>query len=111
MSGRHPTVRCSGFHSSPCRPSHHNEKYMRTIDELNRQNQEKDFLIKTYQDMIQTRNGLGDISEDNNNIRSNPELFDTKKTFYYCSICSGKKFKSQKYLDEHMERRHFNQKV
>ena len=86
-----------------------NEKYQRIIDDLNRQNQEKDFLIKTYQDMIQTRNGLGDISEDNN-IGNNPELFDTKKTYYYCSICSGKKFKSQKYLDEHMERRHFNQK-
>ena len=87
-----------------------NEKYMKTIDDLNRQNQEKDFLIKTYQDMIQTRNGIGDINENNTNIKSNPELFDTKKTYYYCSICSGKKFKSQKYLDEHMERRHFNQK-
>ena len=87
-----------------------NEKYIRTIDDLNRQNQEKDFLIKTYQDMIQTRNGISDINEDNNNIKSNPEIFDTKKTYYYCSICSGKKFKSQKYLDEHMERRHFNQK-
>ena len=35
-----------------------NDKYQRIIEDLNRQNQEKDFLIKTYQDMIQTRNGI-----------------------------------------------------
>ena len=38
-----------------------NDKYQRIIEDLNRQNQEKDFLIKTYQDMIQTRNGINEI--------------------------------------------------
>ena len=92
-----------------------NEKYQRIIDDLNRQNQEKDFLIKTYQDMIQTGNGINDNDLDNNknkntNLKNNPDYNNVKKIYYYCSICSGKKFKSQKYLDEHMERRHYNQR-
>ena len=85
-----------------------NEKYSRIIDDLNRQNQEKDFLIKTYQDMIQTRNGINDIDLDDN--KNNKNLKSSKKKYYYCSLCSGKKFISQKYLDEHIERRHYNQK-
>ena len=85
-----------------------NEKYSRIIDDLNRQNQEKDFLIKTYQDMIQTRNGINDIDLDDN--KNNKNLKSGKKKYYYCSICTGKKFISQKYLDEHIERRHYNQK-
>ena len=85
-----------------------NEKYSRIIDDLNRQNQEKDFLIKTYQDMIQTRNGINDIDLDDN--KKNKNLKSSKKKYYYCSLCSGKKFISQKYLDEHIERRHYNQK-
>ena len=90
-----------------------NEKYIRTIDDLNRQNQEKDFLIKTYQDMIQTGNGINDNDLNTNkkiNLKNDPDYNNVKKIYYYCSICSGKKFKSQKYLDEHMERRHYNQK-
>ena len=84
-----------------------NDKYQRIIEDLNRQNQEKDFLIKTYQDMIQTRNGINEI--DNKNLKSNKDDYNSNKNYYYCSICSGKKFKSKKYLDEHMERRHYNQ--
>ena len=84
-----------------------NDKYQRIIEDLNRQNQEKDFLIKTYQDMIQTRNGVNEI--DNKNLKSNKDDYNSNKNYYYCSICSGKKFKSKKYLDEHMERRHYNQ--
>ena len=92
-----------------------NEKYQRIIDDLNRQNQEKDFLIKTYQDMIQTGNGINDNDSDKiknkkMNLKNDPDYNSVKKIYYYCSICSGKKFKSQKYLDEHMERRHYNQK-
>ena len=95
--------------------SNDNEKYLRMIDDLNRQNQEKDYLIKTYQDMVQTGNGFNETDLKNNknkkmNLKSNPEFNETKKNYYYCRICSGKKFKSQKYLDEHMERRHFNQR-
>ena len=85
-----------------------NEKYSKIIDDLNRQNQEKDFLIKTYQDMIQTRNGISDKDLDDN--INNKNLKSNKKKYYYCSFCSGKKFISQKYLDEHIERRHYNQK-
>ena len=95
--------------------SNDNEKYQRMIDDLNRQNQEKDYLIKTYQDLVQTGNGFNETDLKNNknkkmNLKSNPDFNESKKNYYYCRICSGKKFKSQKYLDEHMERRHFNQR-
>ena len=87
-----------------------NEKYSKIIEDLNRQNQEKDFLIKTYQDMIQT-NGINNIDLNNNkNSKTNSDFYNSKKKYYYCSLCSGKKFISQKYLDEHIERRHYNQK-
>ena len=90
------------------------EKYQRIIDELNRQNKEKDFLINTYRDMGQAGNRFNDADLKNNknkkmSLKNNPEFNESKKNYYYCRICSGKKFKSQKYLDEHMERRHFNQ--
>ena len=87
-----------------------NEKYQRIIDNLNRQIQEKDFLIKTYQDMAQNGNEINDINnEDKNmNTKSIPEISYIKKTYYYCNICLGKKFKTQKFLDEHMIRRHYN---
>ena len=91
------------------------EKYQRIIDELNRQNKEKDFLINTYRDMGQAGNRFNDADLKNNknkkmSLKNNPEFNESKKNYYYCRICSGKKFKSQKYLDEHMERRHFNQR-
>ena len=91
------------------------EKYQRIIDELNRQNKEKDYLINTYRDMGQAGNRFNDADLKNNknkkmSLKNNPEFNESKKNYYYCRICSGKKFKSQKYLDEHMERRHFNQR-
>ena len=87
-----------------------NEKYQSIIDNLNRQIQEKDFLIKTYQNMTQNGNDINDInSEDKDkNMKNIPEISYIKKTYYYCNICLGKKFKTQKYLDEHMIRRHYN---
>ena len=63
--------------------------------------------------MIQSGNSMKEINQNknmNNNLQSDPEIHNIKKTYYYCSICTGKKFKTQKYLDEHMERRHYNQK-
>ena len=90
-----------------------NEKYQNIIENLNRQNKEKDYMIKTYQNMIQSGNSMKEINQNknmNNNLQSDPEIHNIKKTYYYCSICTGKKFKTQKYLDEHMERRHYNQK-
>ena len=88
-----------------------NDKYKRIIENLNRQNREKDFLIKTYQDMIQNGKDLNIIEDNDNkniNLKSVPEINYIKKTYYYCNICLGKKFKTQKYLDEHMRRRHYN---
>ena len=43
---------------------------------------------------------MHDLFEEN----SNYNFLRTKK--YYCEICTNKKFKSQKYLDEHIARRH-----
>ena len=87
-----------------------NEKYQSIIDNLNRQIQEKDFLIRTYQNMTQNGNDINDInSEDKDiNMKNISEISYIKKTYYYCNICLGKKFKTQKYLDEHMIRRHYN---
>ena len=87
-----------------------NEKYKNIIDNLNRQIQEKDFLIKTYQNMTQNTNDINDINSEGKdiNMKSIPEISYIKKTYYYCNICLGKKFKTQKYLDEHMIRRHYN---
>ena len=55
-----------------------NEKYSKIIEDLNRQNQEKDFLIKTYQDMIQT-NGINNIDLNNNkNSKTNSDFYNSK---------------------------------
>ena len=85
-----------------------NEKYQRIIENLNMKIKEKDFLIKTYQNMNQNGNEINNENNENANEKSNPEISYIKKTYYYCNICLGKKFKSQKYLDEHMIRRHYN---
>ena len=80
------------------------EKFQTLIETLNKNNQEKDFLIKTYQKMIEKNNGI-----DNKNIMENNLRSKNDGKVYFCKICSGKKFKSKKYLDEHMKRRHFNE--
>ena len=95
------------------------EKMQGLIDSLNRQNQEKDFLIKTYQNMINSGYAQGlNMSGDNKNIIDNENNIlknkkdgynESEKKLYFCKYCTGKKFKSQKYLDEHIQRRHFDQ--
>ena len=95
------------------------EKLQSLIDSLNRQNQEKDFLIKTYQNMINSGYGQGQnvggdnkniIDSDNNILRNKKSgVNESEKKLYFCKYCTGKKFKSQKYLDEHIQRRHFDQ--
>ena len=90
-----------------------NEKYQMIIDDLQRQNQENEILIKSYQEMIQNekyRNKNNDEDDKNIYLENVPEKNYIAKTYYYCNICVGKKFKTQKYLDDHMKRRHYNQK-
>ena len=63
------------------------------------------------------KNGYGNNGMENNLIESNDiklkskkdKLIDTESKNYYCKFCANKKFKSQKYLDEHMQRRHINE--
>ena len=68
-----------------------NEKYQRIIENLNMQIKEKDFLIKTYQNMTQNGNEINNENNENANEKSNPEISYIKKTYYYCNICLGKK--------------------
>ena len=75
-----------------------NEKCQNLIDNLNRQNQEKDFLIKTYQNMIKNgygiNNGIESNDNDNINLRSKKDkLIETERNYYFCKFCAGKKFK------------------
>ena len=93
-----------------------NEELQILIDDLNRQNKEKDFVIKMTQNLI--KNGYNiNIENDNKNIKEynninlrskKDELKESKKIYYYCKICKNKKFKTQQYLDEHMQRRHYD---
>ena len=69
--------------------------------------------------MINSGYGQGqNLSGDTKNIVNNENIIlknkkegikESEKKLYFCKICTGKKFKSQKYLDEHMQRRHFDQ--
>ena len=80
------------------------------VKRLTRENKEKDMLLMTYQKMLTSKginastskgNLINDsMCEDNNNR--------TKQRFY-CQFCSGKKFSSEQYLEEHMRRRHLAQ--
>ena len=90
------------------------ERNEKIINDLRKQNQEKDFIIKTYQDMIKGGYGMSEgidnknlIEKDNTNLRSKKDGTNDKNNYFYCKICSGKKFYSQKFLDEHMRRRHY----
>ena len=90
------------------------ERLQNIIDNLNRENQNKDFIIKTY-NIIDKGNGMSkvNISIDKNitmntNLRSKKigEIQTDRKT-YFCRICS-KVFRTKKFLEEHTERRHPN---
>ena len=81
-----------------------NEKCQNLIDNLNRQNQEKDFLIKTYQNMIKNGYGINNGMENNNdndNVKlrgKKDKLIEKERNYYYCKFCADKKFKTQKFL-------------
>ena len=75
------------------------QKNIKINQKLNTLNKQRDGEKKTMHDLF----------EENSN---NYNFLRTKK--YYCEICTNKKFKSQKYLDEHIARRHpdyINKKV
>ena len=83
-----------------------NERFQKIIKNLTRQNQEKDILIKTYQNIVKSGNinyVNNDLIEDHKNDNNN-EIFEKKN--YCCRFCSGKKFKTKQYLEQHLKRRH-----
>ena len=93
------------------------EKNKKIIDNLKRENKEKDLLLMTYQNIIKNgqnyhmnnnnlnNNNLNNIDKSNNeDLISESE--DEGKRNVFCELCSGKKFKSEKQLREHMKRRH-----
>ena len=67
------------------------QKNIKINQKLNTLNKQRNEEKKTMRDLF----------EENSN---NYNFLRTKK--YYCEICTNKKFKSQKYLDEHIARRH-----
>ena len=92
------------------------ERLQKIINDLRRTNEEKDLIIKTYKNMIEEGYGKDNgvntnilIENENINLRNRKDgLIQTERKYYYCKICKGKKFKSQRYLDEHIQRRHDN---
>ena len=89
----------------------------RIIDNLKRENKEKDLLLMTYQNIIKNgqnyhmnNNNLKNKNMNNINQSNNEDLIsdseDEGRRNVFCELCSGKKFKSEKQLRDHMQRRH-----
>ena len=80
-----------------------NTELQMLIDDLKRQNKEKDFLIKITQKMIKNGNNINIKNENTNIIENNnnnnninlknkkEELKDSQKIYYYCKFCKKKK--------------------
>jgi hypothetical protein len=75
-----------------------NNKMNQTILSLNKENNEQKNIINNYEN-----NGMRNFDNYENNNITNIKGY---KQRYYCPICSNKKFKTQKYLEEHINRRH-----
>ena len=75
-----------------------NNKMNQTILSLNKENNEQKNIINNYEN-----NGMRNF--DNYEINNITNIKGYKQR-YYCPICSNKKFKTQKYLEEHINRRH-----
>lgn len=83
-----------------------NANHIELIDSLRRQNEEMTRLLKNYKKYV----------NDNKTKINNSNLIDSedsliqetsmKKERYYCIYCSGKKFSTPEYLEDHMRRRH-----
>lgn len=83
-----------------------NANHIELIDSLRRQNEEMTRLLKNYKKYV----------NDNKTIINNSNLIDSDDSLiqetsirqerYYCIYCSGKKFSTPEYLEDHMRRRH-----
>ena len=92
---------------SKIKENNNNEKD-NIINELKKENKEKDLLLITYQKILKESQSIGNknnLIDDSDNDDEESNLKNKKEAFY-CQFCSGKKFKSEKYLEEHMKRRH-----
>ena len=92
-----------------------NEELKILIDNLKKQNREKDFLIKMNNNIIKNGYNINNENYKNNlvetdiiNLRSKKDEVKERKKYYYCKICANKKFITQEYLDKHMKRRHYD---
>ena len=92
-----------------------NEELRILIDNLKKQNREKDFLIKINNNIIKNGYNINNENYNNNlietdiiNLRSKKVEIKDRKKYYYCKICANKKFITQEYLDKHMKRRHYD---
>ena len=96
-------IKNNNFLENENKQLYHDLEMMKTNNEYLSQknikiNQKLNILNKQRNEEKKT---MHDLFEENNN---NYNFLRTKK--YYCEICTNKKFKSQKYLDEHIARRH-----
>lgn len=80
------------------------DEHIELIESLQRQNEEMKKSIKSYNKLEkfnkQEHGNLIDSDEDS--LIEKPII----KQRYYCQYCSGKKFSSAEYLEDHMRRRH-----
>ena len=91
---------------SKIKDSNNNEKD-NLINLLKKENKEKDLLLITYQKILKESQNIGNknnLIDDSDNDED--ENLKNKKEAFYCQFCSGKKFRTEKYLEEHMKRRH-----
>ena len=79
-----------------------NNKLNQTILNLNNRNNEQKNIIQNYE------NNNNTITVDNSNIFRKNIINIGHKKKYCCPYCSNKIFKTQQFLDEHINRRHSN---
>lgn len=81
------------------------------VNRLKRENKEKDMLLMTYQKMITSKGGNVKSKTITSKVDDNydSEGIGKTKQRFYCQFCSGKKFSSEQYLEDHMRRRHLAQ--
>ncbi len=87
------------------------------IGTLKKDKREKENILTTYKCIIEEYKKGGFANTINYNNTKNNKLSssvnpysssanDDKKQYFFCKYCSGKKFSSEEYLNNHMQRRH-----